>query len=67
MPCHDHHIYHPACLKPWLKQHNSCPCCRFELPTDDPHYESKKERNVQEREDQRGAANALSHNEWMYT
>lgn len=33
MPCG--HIYHPDCLNPWLQDHNTCPVCRFELPTEE--------------------------------
>lgn len=32
MPCS--HVYHPTCLLPWLELHNTCPSCRYELPTE---------------------------------
>ena len=48
LPCG--HMFHDNCVTKWLKIHNTCPLCRFELPTDDVEYERQRNQRNQQRE-----------------
>lgn len=36
------HLFHNECVVPWLSKQNTCPLCRFELPSNNPDYELQK-------------------------
>ncbi|XP_059667750.1 E3 ubiquitin-protein ligase SGR9, amyloplastic [Cornus florida] len=40
LPCE--HLFHWMCILPWLRKRNTCPCCRYRLPTDDVFVEIER-------------------------
>lgn len=47
LPCA--HIYHPSCIVQWLVKNNTCPQCRYELPTDNVVYERVRQERMKAR------------------
>ena len=58
LPCR--HLYHKQCISPWLDAHNSCPVCRFELPTDDAEYEARRQQRCAAAKPSNNAAHCVN-------
>merc|ERR1711904_157463 len=53
LPCG--HFFHRGCIVPWLEKQNTCPTCRFELPSANEAKGKKPTVMVGEREESEGA------------
>lgn len=47
LPCG--HLYHHSCCMNWLGRNNSCPECRYELPTQSKRHEAGRVKRMKER------------------
>jgi len=51
LPCG--HVYHFHCICSWLSKTNTCPECRYELPTDNVQYEKRRMRKYRHPDNQK--------------
>jgi hypothetical protein len=40
-----HHIFHPDCIIPWLRQHNTCPICRASINPETENWRNQNPSN----------------------
>jgi len=43
LPCHVKHIYHSACIKPWIRKQNCCPLCKEKVEVTDTEIDRQEE------------------------